>query len=355
MTISIKFIGFSIALSYIIVIISCMLPMRKVNKVSLIDAIRGNKDSKLKANSFKTSKMIEKVFGIEGEMAYKNIRKDRSKYKTIVISIIVSIVLYLSVIQAFEIQRFDKAYGSKVDKSIDDIGTFLIYGEDRIEISNIIINELKDKGLITWYFGIDDVEPYNTEYPIDLKVSIPKDKLSEKGNILYKKGLVTLEDIGEEYLAKCIVKVAYGDIYENILKELGIQELNKNECIIFNTISDTKYGKKIDVSDFASGDKITVKETKGQYLQSIPISELGDDLKEKFNEINEAFGGGEKSEEHSNIVKEKPELILHNFELSVTGVYTDNVIGIGNGNFYPFCIIINEETAKEWQEKRKFL
>ncbi|MCI8965890.1 MAG: hypothetical protein HFJ43_06085, partial [Clostridia bacterium] len=64
-----------ILITYIITIISSLMPMRKINKISPIDAIRHTNEEDIKQKNMKTPRIISKVFKQEGELAYKNIRK----------------------------------------------------------------------------------------------------------------------------------------------------------------------------------------------------------------------------------------------------------------------------------------
>lgn len=60
-----------IVFSIITIFISAYIPARKSSKISPIDAIRQNDSIKLKAKSLKSSKLIRKIFGYEGEIANK--------------------------------------------------------------------------------------------------------------------------------------------------------------------------------------------------------------------------------------------------------------------------------------------
>ncbi len=78
------------------IIISAFIPAKRASKISPIEAIRQNDDIKIKNKSVKTSKWVRKVFGIEGELAYKNMKRNKKKYCITVLSLVVSIVLFLS-------------------------------------------------------------------------------------------------------------------------------------------------------------------------------------------------------------------------------------------------------------------
>ena len=87
----------SIAISVITIWLSCKSSARKASKVTPIEAIRNAEDIKLKAKKVKCPKIITKIFKTGGEIAYKNLKRSNKKYRTTVISIIVSVVIFIAI------------------------------------------------------------------------------------------------------------------------------------------------------------------------------------------------------------------------------------------------------------------
>lgn len=81
----------------LIIFISAYIPAHKASRVSAIDAIRQNKEVKLTKRNLKTSKLTSKIFGLEGELALKNLKRHRGRYYATVFSLIISVVLFISV------------------------------------------------------------------------------------------------------------------------------------------------------------------------------------------------------------------------------------------------------------------
>lgn len=69
---------------------------RKAAKVSPIVAIRGNETVKVRANELRMPAILRKIFKIEGAIAYKSLRRARVKYRTTVISIVVSVAVFVA-------------------------------------------------------------------------------------------------------------------------------------------------------------------------------------------------------------------------------------------------------------------
>lgn len=95
-TVSIPAIIVTVIASIITIYLSCISPARKAAKIAPIDAIRESNDVKIKNKTVKTSKFTKKMMGIEGELAVKNLKRSRKKYRTTIFSIFLSIVLFLS-------------------------------------------------------------------------------------------------------------------------------------------------------------------------------------------------------------------------------------------------------------------
>lgn len=90
------FIIIPIIFMIITIIISAYLPAKMASRVSPIQAIRQNDDIKIKSNKIKSPKLITKIFGIEGELAYKNMKRNKKKYRITIVSLFISIVLFIS-------------------------------------------------------------------------------------------------------------------------------------------------------------------------------------------------------------------------------------------------------------------
>lgn len=86
----------SIVISLITIYLSCLIPAIRASKISPIESIRGNKDIKTKAKKLRTSRLTKKIFGIGGVIASKNLKRSKKKYRTTVISLVVSIFIFIS-------------------------------------------------------------------------------------------------------------------------------------------------------------------------------------------------------------------------------------------------------------------
>ncbi|MDO4153433.1 MAG: FtsX-like permease family protein [Clostridia bacterium] len=84
-------------LSIVTIAISAYIPARRASRTTPIDALRQTSDVKVKARKLKSPKIIRKIFGYEGELAYKNMKRNGKKSRVITSALVLSVVLFLSV------------------------------------------------------------------------------------------------------------------------------------------------------------------------------------------------------------------------------------------------------------------
>lgn len=126
------------------VFISAIIPALKASRIAPIEAIRLNDDIKIKGKKVKSPKLVQKLFGIEGDIAFKNMKRNKKKYRITVASLFISIVLFVS---------FSGFMGYAMEGSEDYLGSYnfdaiLSYPESDNELAEKIINnEYVDKSI----------------------------------------------------------------------------------------------------------------------------------------------------------------------------------------------------------------
>ena len=76
------------------IFISALIPAINAAKISPLEAIKNS--SNLKVGKIKSSKLVKKIFKTEGELAYKNLRRNKGKFRITLFSLIISIVIFIS-------------------------------------------------------------------------------------------------------------------------------------------------------------------------------------------------------------------------------------------------------------------
>lgn len=97
MKISPEAIAMAAAAGLVTVLISAYIPVRKALKISAMDAIRQSADIQISAKKVKTGPLVNRLRGFEGMMAVKNFKRSKKRYRATVISLFISIVLFVSI------------------------------------------------------------------------------------------------------------------------------------------------------------------------------------------------------------------------------------------------------------------
>ena len=260
MKISLLILSIIIIIVYFIVFISSILSIRKINKISIINAIRNSSNIKNNSKSLKSLTFVEKIFGEEGLISYKNIKRDKSKYKTIVICLTTNIILFLS-ITGFINNYYKNDFLTAMIKT-NDYYDYEISGNNLTEENaKKIIKYLKENNLLNDYFlyevlGIGTLQLSENTMSNDIK------KLAENG-LLSKNTNNTIN-------INIITYYYYGKIYDELLSRANIHELKDNEVILVNNINEpSKYGNYIEITNFKAGDTYVFKTTEGEKVLKI--------------------------------------------------------------------------------------
>ncbi|MBR3275868.1 MAG: ABC transporter permease [Eubacterium sp.] len=86
----------AVAVCLVTTLISAFIPAKAVEKVSPIESIRQSDDLKIRPGSVKTSKLTQKIWGFPGMMASKNFKRNRKRYRSVVVSLFLSVLLFIS-------------------------------------------------------------------------------------------------------------------------------------------------------------------------------------------------------------------------------------------------------------------
>ncbi len=93
---SIMAVIISIILGIVTIYFSALKSAKKASKITPIDSIRNSADIKINYKKIKTPKIIKKIFGMGGEISLKNLKRNKKKYRTTIISIAVSVMVFIS-------------------------------------------------------------------------------------------------------------------------------------------------------------------------------------------------------------------------------------------------------------------
>lgn len=243
LVLSYSFVSYLIAiiLGIITIYLSSFRSAIKASKVNPIDSIRNSANIKINSKKLKTPKIISKLFGIGGQISYKNLKRNKKKYRSTILSLTVSVLLFISLTYF--------------------IGTFMKVIKDEVSISeynisysiNVVDEETLDKVYKTT--KLDNIKDYTI---LRLKyININNPKVSKE-----------LDDYYSEYVSIGLVSLG-SEQYIKYLKSLGLNyDEYKDKGILVDTI---KYGsvdennKRVSKTarefDYKIGDTISLNNT----------------------------------------------------------------------------------------------
>ena len=236
-------IAVSILLGIVTIYFSAFRGARKASKVSPIDSIRNSANIKINPKKIKSPRIIKKLFGIGGEISFKNIKRNKKKYRTTVVSIIVSVFIFISL-------------SGSMNTAFDIVD--LKYSTNDFNISLFSSGESMYKKLQETT-KLDNIEKVSILRNVDFAIDNPK-------------FLSQYKDWGDKYRSyqlnyTRIISVG-NDEYNNYLKKLGLNyEEMKNKGILINSYKNERYDiktkknviEKLTVYDYKIGDTISGK------------------------------------------------------------------------------------------------
>lgn len=88
-------LGAAVVVSLLTVLISAWIPSKRATKISAIEAI--HMTTEISDKQIKTSPVTEKLFGLSGVLASKYYKRSKKRYRTTIISLVFSIVLFITI------------------------------------------------------------------------------------------------------------------------------------------------------------------------------------------------------------------------------------------------------------------
>ncbi len=245
----------SIILGFVTIYFSAISSAKKASKVSPIDNLRNTNDIKISSKKLKTPKLIKNVFKTGGVLAYKNLKRSKKKYRTTVISLTVSIFVFISMF-SFINEGFKQSGNYYQDYDYNYRITFNNNSsKDKInEIRNL---DSVNASYLVYYAKssilIDDISKINPEEPLECEYD-KNDKCIKKYARL---NIILLDDSTfKSYVKK--VKGNYDYLKDKgILTDIDRFYDNKNKKEYEDRIYTYKSGDTID-SKLLNEDNISI-------------------------------------------------------------------------------------------------
>lgn len=194
----------SIILSSLTIYLSTIFIAKKASKISAIEAIRSNQDIYINNRKIQAPKIIFKIFKIGGLISYKNLKRNKKKYRTTVVSIVVSIFVFLSLSSFLQ-------FGFKM------AGMYYVNMDYNMYFSANSIDGVNIEDLKT-IASYDEVEHYSLIRMENLKID--KNFYSD-----YGKKIINFYGINEEDAEITVVALGEKE-YDLFTKKIGVKDSN---------------------------------------------------------------------------------------------------------------------------------
>jgi len=280
----IKNMQFNLSYSYEVIIIavilvimtifiSALLPAIKSSRISIIEAIKNSEQIKLKSKKIKAPKYIKKLFGIGGTISYKNMKRNKKKYRKVIIAISISVFLFITI---FTLLSFVYKIMETEYKLEYNVSTYMFDENKEMDLnSTLSFDNIKRASIIKGnYRDVKDAknttefkEAQNKAYGGNHTGDIPSyievcclDK-AEQNRYLKELGL-SENDIKDKAILINYVEASYYDNNDKKEEKIQVYDVNVNDTMELTE----------DVKDIESdGENATQGENKNNNITSTPV------------------------------------------------------------------------------------
>lgn len=310
-------------LAFITVLVSAWIPSRRAARVSAIEAIRQTGDIKA-GGKVKTSRIVYRLFGLEGMIAAKHFKRDKKRYRATIISLFMSVVIFISassfctyltdaVTGTFQVHDYDISYSVPQDLK-DSQGNPVSAGQAAALLS-------RAEGVTRSSFAAAAIEE-------DLE--IPPEWMPESTRKYFEgTGTGGVETEGAEGFQAGLMIYGVDEVtYRGYLKELGLPE---------ETYMDAEHPLGVGYSwlrDFNRGtERVESLQLLDQERKSLPFWHLN---RAKFEQMLEQGNTGDMTEEE---YEQRRRSCLESRTLEI-GTYADRLpFGLNRSKNHSICIV----------------
>ncbi len=282
--ISVKVIVSTVFFSIITIYISAFVPAKRASRITPIEAIRQSKDVIIKTKVVKTNPWIRRFLGLEGELALKNLKRNKKRFKALVFSLFISFVLFTGV--SSYVYYLSGAMNMYMEDLNYDMYVSLPSQGNQDTLSILESVEGIERGeKISYMNGV-----WFTLEEDQQKELIKKDYL-EQVEENYRNWGYSEEDIKEivyENLQLIVSFIILEDgAYQSYLKQIDVQELNlKNQIqgVFINTQKDVIQDSvnKINVLNVHAKDVLYLEVESSDGLEDVAVDGAKEEVEKHF-------------------------------------------------------------------------
>lgn len=226
----------AILLGIITIYLSALKSARKASKISPIDSIRNSADIKLNCKKLKVPKLINKIFGVGGEISYKNIKRNKKSYRTTIVSLTISVLVFIA------LTYFMNAFMSEIKKEVSASEYNINYNIKNNEEKNIInkinktvnLDNIKNYSIIRTTNGTFNNPKYNIEHE-NINDNIYIVSIGEEAYKKYLKSLnLNYDDVKDKGILVDEIKYSVNKGDKIVNKQDRLYKYNKGDIVSMN-------------------------------------------------------------------------------------------------------------------------
>lgn len=242
-------------LGIITIYLSAYRSARKASKISPIVSIRNSANIKLNSKKLKVPKLIKKIFGVGGEISYKNIKRNKKSYRTTIVSLTISVFVFIALTYFMNI--FMDSIKEEIVASEYNINYNLSTNKDNDVSSKVkqtvSLDNINNYSIIRSSNGVFN----NPKYNINSNEGISNDiYVVSIGEEQYKKYIKLLglnyDDIKNKAILVDEIKYSYNVDKKVITKLDRLYKYNKGDIVSTNLYLDEETNLYITIGEVAS-------------------------------------------------------------------------------------------------------
>lgn len=204
--ISLPAIVIAAVVSMVTILISAYIPARKAANTPIMESIRQSNEVKVESKAVRTSKLAQRIYGLEGMLALKNFKRNKKRYRSIVLSLILSVVLFISA----------SSFVTHMKMTSERATVFTTYD------IGVATPDIKDNEMKMLFDKLKAVEGvYESSYHVLMKYSLTANSSDLSDSYWQETGGNSNED---KVNLSTKIQFLDDDTYTNIVKKVGLPE-----------------------------------------------------------------------------------------------------------------------------------
>ncbi len=223
----------AVLISFLTILVSAYLPARKAVKLPVMECIRQTNEVKLEGRKVKTGRLCGYLFGLPGILAVKNFKRNKRRYRSIILSLALSIIIFV-VTNSFVAELKQAAEAAIVFTTYN-----VAFSTPDGELSDEQIFKLQDE-----FRKSEDI----TE--IFYQMNLNGYAAAETGSLTDElKEALKIPEGGKEIKLSATVQIVDDDEYERLVKEAGIER--EEGVLALAAVDNGETGRMKEPADFA--------------------------------------------------------------------------------------------------------